>query len=81
HVAHAEQLVLLAVRELGSDSLAAVRDAVWAQLKGQNRRLLKEGRPLESDADNLAEMERRVGQFLTHRLPLLRRLGVVAEAA
>lgn len=81
HVAHAEQLVLLAVRELGSDSVAAVRDCVWAQLKAQNRRLLKEGRPLDSDADNLAEMELRVGQFLAHRLPLLRRLGAVAEPA
>ena len=78
-VAHAEQLVLLAIRELGSDNVAAVRDLVWTQLKAQNRRLLREGRPLESDADNLAETERRIGQFFEYRLPLLRRQGVVAD--
>lgn len=78
HVAHAEQLVLVALRDLGSDSVAGVRDFVWAQLKAQNKRLLRDGRPLDGDADNLAEVERRVCGFLDHRLPLLRRLGVVA---
>ena len=79
-VAHGEQLVLNAVREHGSGSVAAVRDFVWAQLKAQNKRLVKDGRPIEGEADNLVETERRVGYFLDQRLPLFRRLGVIAGA-
>ena len=77
-VAHAEQLVLLARREQGSESVAGLRDSVWARLKSLNKRLLKEGQPLTTEAENIAEVERRVEGFLAHRLPLLRRLGVVA---
>jgi SAM-dependent methyltransferase len=77
-VAHPEQLLLLALREVGSDRVDAIRDFVWAQLKAQDKCLIKEGRPLEGDADNLAELERRVRSVLDRRLPLLRRLGVIA---
>ncbi len=77
-VAHAEQLVLLAMREQGSESVAALRDGVWACLKALNKRLLKDDKPIEAEADNVAEVERRVEGFLAHRLPVLRRLGVVA---
>ena len=77
-VGHAEQVFLLALRELGSGNVAALRDLVWSRLKAQNKRLLKDGQPLESEADNIAEVEWRVGQLLDHRLPLLRRLGVIA---
>ncbi|MEO8524420.1 MAG: class I SAM-dependent methyltransferase [Caldimonas sp.] len=79
-VAHGEQLVLNAVREHGSENVAAVRDFVWARLKAQNKRLINDGVPIESEADNLAETERRVGNFLDQRLPLLQRLGVIAWA-
>ncbi len=77
-VGHAEQLSLLALRELGSDNAAALRDFVWARIKAQNKRVMKDGKPLESDADNLAQVEWQIGEFLDRRLPLLRRLGVVA---
>lgn len=77
-VGHVEQVLLRALRELGSDNRAALRDLSWARLKAQNKRLLRDGKPFESDADNIAEMEWRVAQFLERRLPLLRRLGVVA---
>ena len=72
-----EQVLLIALRELGSDSIAALRDLTWARLKAQNKRLLRDGKPLESEADNIAEVEWRVGRFLDRRLPLLRRLGAI----
>ncbi|HWK82702.1 MAG TPA: methyltransferase regulatory domain-containing protein [Caldimonas sp.] len=77
-VTHSEQLLLSAMREVGSDSVEAIRDSTWAQFKAQDKRIVKDGRPLDGDADNLAELEPRVRSFLEHRLPLLRRLGVVA---
>ena len=76
-VGHVEQALLIALRELGSDSIAALRDLAWARLKAQNKRLLRDGKPLESEADNIAEVEWRVGRFLDRRLPLLRRLGAI----
>lgn len=79
HVSHAEQLVLLALRDLGSEDVVAVRDQVWARIKARNQRVIKDGQALELEADNVAEVERRVGQFLEHSLPLLRRLGVIAS--
>jgi SAM-dependent methyltransferase len=77
YVGQAEQLILLAMRELGSESVGAVRDQVWAWIKARDQRVLKDGTLLESEADNVAEVERRVGQFFEQRLPLLRSFGVV----
>jgi hypothetical protein len=54
-----------------------VRDQVWAWIKARDQRVLKDGTLLESEADNVAEVERRVGQFFEQRLPLLRSFGVV----
>ena len=79
YVGHAEQLILRAMRELGGDSVAALRDRVWTLIKARDQRVLKDGKPLESDADNVAEVERRVGQFLEQRLPLLRSFGAVRD--
>ena len=78
-VGHAEQLSLLGMREFGSDNAAALRDFVWARIKAQNKRVMKDGKALESDFDNLAQVELQIDQFLDRRLPLLRRLGVVAD--
>ncbi len=78
YIADPEQLLLLALREVGSDRVDAIRDFAWVQFKALNKRLVKEGRTLEGEADNLAELERWVRRFLDRRLPLLRRLGVAA---
>jgi len=51
--------------------------ATWALLKAQGQRLIKEGKTLEADADNLAELGSQAAAFETKRLPMLRRLGVV----
>ncbi len=77
YVGRAEQLILLAMCELGSESVIVLRDQVWAWIKARDQRVLKDGNLLEGEADNVAEVERRVGQFLDQRLPLLRQLGVL----
>ena len=76
-VAHPEQLLLLALREFDASQVGAIRDFVWAKFKAKDQRLVKDGQQIEAEADNLVELERRVRNFLQHRLPLLRRLGVV----
>jgi hypothetical protein len=43
----------------------------------QGQRIIKEGKTLESDEDNLAEITAQARAFEAKRLPLLRRLGVV----
>lgn len=77
-VAHAEQLVLHALREHGSEHVATLRDSVWGRLKALNKRLLEDGEPIESESANLAEVERRIEGFLARRLPVLRQLGAIA---
>ena len=51
--------------------------ATWALLKAQGQRLIKEGKTLEADADNLAELGSQATAFESKRLPMLRRLRVV----
>jgi hypothetical protein len=51
--------------------------ATWALLKAQGQRIIKDGKPLESDEENLAELAQQAQPFSTKRLPLLRKLGLV----
>jgi hypothetical protein len=51
--------------------------ATRALLKAQGQRIIKDGKPLESDEENLAELAQQAQAFSTKRLPLLRKLGVV----
>ncbi|MBL8363455.1 MAG: class I SAM-dependent methyltransferase [Rubrivivax sp.] len=48
----------------------------WDELQAQASRLVKDGRTIESDDDNLAELTRLAGVFAERELPLLRTLGV-----
>ncbi len=79
YVANAEQLVLLAMKHLGtSDDVGALARFVWPIFKAQNRRMKKDGSVLESEAENVAELERRIAEFVRERYPVLRKLQVVA---
>ena len=51
--------------------------AAWALLKAQGQRIVREGKTLESDEDNLAEITAQARAFEAKKLPLLRKLGVV----
>ena len=66
------QLFLLARRE-GRDDLA---DYAWAAMSARGGKLLKDGVPIESDADNLAEMRAHAERFLKNPLPVFRQLGL-----
>lgn len=49
---------------------------VWDLFKGQNQRLLKDGKVLDSEQDNLVELNARYEAFLAKRLPVLQQLGI-----
>ncbi|UZK65035.1 class I SAM-dependent methyltransferase [Sphingomonas sp. M1-B02] len=50
---------------------------VWDNLRARNERLLKDGKPLASDEENIADLKLRGAEFVAKRVPILRSLGIV----
>ena len=42
----------------------------------QGQRMVKDNKPLDSDADNLTELAAQAREFINKRLPMLRKLQV-----
>ena len=74
-VSRFEQLFLLA-RQSGHKTLQDWARFAWSLLAAQGQRLVKEGKPLETPDDNLAELSGQASEFAEKRLPLLKSLGV-----
>jgi SAM-dependent methyltransferase len=70
------QLFLLAIRQ-GKQQPAEWAQFAWQVLQAQGQKLVHEGAPLESAAENLAELTKQAQAFATTRLPVLRALQVV----
>lgn len=70
-----EQLFLDAAAQGNSDPDAWSRH-VWSYFAPEGSRALKDGKPLETEAENLAELERLAGEFTEKRLPILKTLGI-----
>ncbi len=70
-VSRIEALFLLA-RRLGAEPAAFA----WEQLAAEGLALRRDGAPLATEAENLAELRGRWDGFARRRLPLLRTLGV-----
>ena len=70
-----QQLFLLARSQgkLQPDEWAAF---VWSILAAQGQRLLKDGKTLESEADNLAELTAQANTFAGKQLPILKALQI-----
>ena len=69
------QLFLLA-RERGSLTAEDCAKATWKILSSQNQRLIKEGKVLETEQDNLDEIKSQVMEFEMKSLPILQSLGI-----
>lgn len=48
----------------------------WQVLQAQGQRIVSDGRPLATEAENLAELESQAAAFAGERLPVLRALGI-----
>ncbi|GEK53127.1 class I SAM-dependent methyltransferase [Vreelandella venusta] len=70
------QFFLLATLEGGDDAKTLAAFA-WRILASQNKCLLKEGKPVSDESENLAELERQAGDFIDTRLPLFRALKII----
>ena len=69
------QLFLLA-RERGHIKAEDCAKATWKILASQNQRLIKEGKVLETEQDNLNELKSQVVEFEFKNLPILQSLGL-----
>ncbi len=69
-----EGLTLAALQQGGEDPAVLVSRTLAAR----NQRVVKDGKVLETDAENQAEVRTRVERFRSGRLPVLRQLGVAA---
>ena len=72
-----EQMFLDA-RTRGKATAAEWADDAWASLSQQGQSIIKDGEPLKTPEENLEELLRQAKALAETRLPLLRRLKVVA---
>lgn len=70
-----QQLFMLALAQ-GKQRPEEWAGLCWGLLVAQSQRLLKDGKPMESDEDNQAELLRQANEFAEKRLPILKILGV-----
>jgi hypothetical protein len=66
-------LLVISLRKKTPDDWAA---HTWNIVAVQGQRLLKDGKPIESLEDNLAELKQQATSFATNQLPILQALGV-----
>ena len=77
-----ERLVYLLLCEAGPDIDTDIMvDAVHDLLEDRQRRLRKDGKPIESDEENLAEIRRHVLATREHKVDIWRRLGLLESLA
>ena len=67
-----QQLFLLARQRREADPA----QFVWNILAGQNQRLVRDGKPLETPEENLAELRKDHEDFVSKRLPIFEQLGI-----
>lgn len=70
-----QQLFLLAPGQARKQPAELAR-TVWAVLAAQGQRILKEGKALETEAENLAELQQQADLFVQKQLPILKALGI-----
>lgn len=75
-VSRFEQLFLAAIIA-GARTPTEWAEQAWARLAAIGQSLLKDGQPLQTAAENLAELTTQAEAFSTLRLPMLRAAGVV----
>jgi methyltransferase-like protein len=75
-VSRLQQLFLLADRQ-GKKTHDEWAQFAWQHLAASNQRMMKDGKPIESDKENLAEIARRAKDFTEERLSVLKKLMVI----
>jgi SAM-dependent methyltransferase len=76
HVDRIHQLFLLAYTQ-GAKSPEGMANFSWQVLRSQNHNVLIDGKPLESDEENIGHLTKLAAQFLKERLNILRKLKIL----
>lgn len=76
HVNRFERLFIKYIK-LGINDPNEWSKKAWALLSSYNQRLLKDGKTLESDEENLAEILRQANEFLAKRVPIMEALQII----
>jgi hypothetical protein len=71
-----EQLFLNAIADDAGHAPTDWVHLAWGQLNSLGEKLIKDGKPLESDEENIAELTLLAHKFADKTLPILRALGV-----
>lgn len=71
-----QQLFLLSIAQ-GKRQPAEWAQAVWQTLAAQGQKLIKEGQPLDTAEENLAELTAQAQAFAEKQLPILKALQVI----
>ena len=72
------QQMFLAARAKGLEKPAEWANDAWNVLSTQGQPLMKDGQPLKTDDESLAELTKQATEFAESRLPVLQRLRVAA---
>jgi hypothetical protein len=64
-------------QQSGEQDVNAITRQIWQIMVNQGRRLIKEGKTLESDEETLAELGPQVKDTLTLKVPVWRQLGMM----
>lgn len=70
------QLLFLLARIQGGNNPSEWASFTWSILAAQGQKLLKEGRALETDEENLAELTAQAQSFMDKNLPILKALQI-----
>lgn len=68
--------LFLAAMELGYDTPEKMAEYVWQSLARQAQRIVKDGKVIESEEENRAELEEQARNFVSKRLSLMKKLKV-----
>jgi hypothetical protein len=75
------QLFLLAMHEgkttSGAPDINVLAEFAWTTLLVQGQRMLRDGKPMETREDNIAELRTQATEFVAKRLPTLRHLQLL----
>ena len=75
------QLFVLAMQEgktpVAAPDIGVLAEFAWAALLAQGQRMLRDGKPMESPQDNIAELHKQATEFVAKRLPTLRHLQLL----
>lgn len=74
---YVEQVICLAVFETPDMPIERITGFAWDIMRKTGRRLLKDGRTLESADDNLAELAVQLATFMSQKAPMWRQLGIL----